>query len=147
MIQGGTALTSLRARLRSAVQVRALPGASAAAIVEVLSPLREVLLPPMRAVSETARSASRVLDAPGLDERGNVHLARQSCVVPLRRPAASLRHRAGMLQQIGIPTIVCGPGEIRVAHRQRVRRNQASSLPRVPAHPQDGWPLGDLALR
>ncbi len=60
-----------------------------------------------------------MLDAPGLDERGNRHLA------DVLRPLCSHREfgrvsfgtEAGMLQQIGVQTVICGPGQIAVAHQ------------------------------
>jgi len=60
-----------------------------------------------------------VLDAPGLDERGNRNLAQAmmplcNCVQPGR---VSFGTEAGMLQEIGVPTVVCGPGAIKVAHQ------------------------------
>lgn len=121
MIQGGTAHNITARDCEVLFEVRALPGASAADIVaEVRRHCDQVLLPAMRAVSdECAISIEEVLDAPGLDERGNVHLAQ--AIMPLcrcERPGrVSFGTEAGMLQQIGVPTIVCGPGEIRVAHQ------------------------------
>jgi acetylornithine deacetylase len=59
------------------------------------------------------------LDAPGLDERGNLYLAQ--ALVPLCQHQSfgrvSFGTEAGMLQEVGIPTVVCGPGQIRVAHQ------------------------------
>jgi acetylornithine deacetylase len=37
-----------------------------------------------------------------------------NCHAPGR---VSFGTEAGMLQEIGVPTVVCGPGEIRVAHQ------------------------------
>lgn len=121
MIHGGTAHNITAKDCEVTFEVRALPGVSAAAIVaRVRAYCEEVLLPPMRAVSpECGIEIREVLDGPGLDERGNVNLAR--AIMPLcncERPGrVSFGTEAGMLQEIGVPTIVCGPGEIRVAHQ------------------------------
>ena len=153
MIQGGTAHNITARDCEVLFEVRALPGASAADIVaEVRRHCDQVLLPAMRAVSdECAISIEEVLDAPGLDERGNVHLAQ--AIMPLcrcERPGrVSFGTEAGMLQQIGVPTIVCGPGEIRVAHQpdEYVETSQLAAcldfLDTVTAR----LARGDLALR
>ncbi len=121
MISGGTAHNITAKDCEVLFEVRALPGVAAAAIVgQVREHCRRVLLPPMRAVSpECDIVIDEVLDAPGLDERGNAHLARAmmplcGCTQPGR---VSFGTEAGMLQEIGVPTVVCGPGEIRVAHQ------------------------------
>lgn len=121
MIHGGTAHNITARDCELMFEVRALPGVSAAAIVgRVREHCDRVLLPAMRAVSaECDIRIDEILDGPGLDERGNVHLARAimplcNCITPGR---VSFGTEAGMLQEIGVPTIVCGPGEIRVAHQ------------------------------
>ena len=99
------------------------PLARIAAALERLAPQPEAQVdldasPAFVFAREGMRAVAR-LDAPGLDERGNVHLAQ--AIMPLcrcERPGrVSFGTEAGMLQQIGVPTIVCGPGEIRVAHQ------------------------------
>ena len=121
MISGGTAHNITAKDCEVLFEVRALPGVAAATIVgQVREHCRRVLLPQMRAVSpECDIVIDEVLDAPGLDERGNTHLAR--AMMPLcgcTRPGmVSFGTEAGMLQEIGVPTVVCGPGEIRVAHQ------------------------------
>ena len=121
MISGGTAHNITAKDCEVLFEVRALPGVAAAAIVgQVREHCRRVLLPQMRAVSpECDIVIDEVLDAPGLDERGNTHLAR--AMMPLcgcTRPGmVSFGTEAGMLQEIGVPTVICGPGEIRVAHQ------------------------------
>lgn len=121
MIHGGTAHNITAKECSVTFEVRALPGVSAAGIVaRVRDHCDRVLLPQMRAVSpECDIVIEEVLDGPGLDERGNVNLAQ--AIMPLcncERPGrVSFGTEAGMLQEIGVPTIVCGPGEIRVAHQ------------------------------
>lgn len=121
MISGGTAHNITAKDCEVLFEVRALPGVSAAAIVgEVREHCARVLLPQMRAIApECDIAIQEVLDAPGLDERGNAALAR--AMMPLcncARPGrVSFGTEAGMLQEIGVPTVVCGPGEIRVAHQ------------------------------
>jgi acetylornithine deacetylase len=121
MIHGGTAHNITARDCEIVFEVRALPGVAAADVVaRVREHCERVLLPPMRTVSPDCDIAiEEILDAPGLDERGNVHLARAimplcDCVRPGR---VSFGTEAGILQGAGVPTIVCGPGDIRVAHQ------------------------------
>jgi acetylornithine deacetylase len=121
MIHGGTAHNITAKDCEITFEVRALPGVSAASIVQrVRDHCARELVPRMRAVSpECGIEIDEVLDAPGLDERGNAELARRlmplcNCHAPGR---VSFGTEAGMLQEIGVPTVVCGPGEIRVAHQ------------------------------
>lgn len=120
-IQGGTAHNITAAECEFVFEVRALPGISAAAIAERLRTYsRDRLLPAMRTVSqECAIEIEEILDAPGLDERGNRHLA--NALTPLcaheRFGRVSFGTEAGMLQQAGIQTVIMGPGDIGVAHR------------------------------
>lgn len=121
MIQGGTAHNITARDCEFMFEVRALPGATAQAIVaQVREHCATRLEPVARAVSPECRiSIEEILDAPGLDERGNVHLAQ--AIMPLCGHAGvgrvSFGTEAGMLQEVGIPTVVCGPGQIRVAHQ------------------------------
>jgi acetylornithine deacetylase len=121
MIHGGTAHNITAKDCEVTFEVRALPGVSAASIVaQVRDHCSRELVPRMRAVSpECGIAIEEILDAPGLDERGNGELARRlmplcNCHAPGR---VSFGTEAGMLQEIGVPTVVCGPGEIRVAHQ------------------------------
>ncbi|HWS74340.1 MAG TPA: acetylornithine deacetylase [Quisquiliibacterium sp.] len=121
MIRGGTAHNITAKDCEITFEVRALPGVSAASVVaQVREHCDSVLLPRMRAVSpECDIVIDEVVDAPGLDERGNTHLAR--AIMPLcncSRPGrVSFGTEAGILQGVGVPTVVCGPGDIRVAHQ------------------------------
>ncbi|MEK9720798.1 MAG: acetylornithine deacetylase, partial [Quisquiliibacterium sp.] len=121
MISGGTAHNITARDCEVLFEVRALPGIAAAQVVaQIRDYCERELLPPMRQVSgDCAISIEQVLDAPGLDERGNRHLAK--AMMPLCNCASTGRvsfgTEAGMLQEIGVPTVVCGPGAIKVAHQ------------------------------
>ncbi len=121
MIQGGTAHNITARDCEFMFEIRALPGVSAP---DILARIRlhcdTVLVPRMRQISgECAITIEEILDAPALDERGNRHLAQAllplcGCDTPGR---VSFGTEGGMLQQAGVPTVICGPGEIRVAHQ------------------------------
>ncbi len=120
-IQGGTAHNITAAECEFVFEVRALPGVAAASVAsEVREHCERVLLPAMRAIGPQCDIViEEVLDAPGLDERGNRHLAQ--AIMPLAHCAqpgrVSFGTEAGMLQQIGVPALIMGPGQIRVAHQ------------------------------
>lgn len=120
-IRGGTAHNITALDCEFVFEIRALPGVTASDLVaEVRHYCSDTLLPPMRAISpECDITIEEIVDAPGLDERGNTHLAR--ALMPLcncRQPGrVSFATEGGFLQAVGVPTVICGPGEIRVAHQ------------------------------
>jgi acetylornithine deacetylase len=120
-IQGGTAHNITAVDCDFVFEVRALPGVRAAAIAaQIKHYCDHCLLPGMKAISpECNIEVLEIVDAPGLDDRVNPYLAQRimplcGCLAPAR---VSFGTEAGMLQDIGVPTVVCGPGQIRVAHQ------------------------------
>ncbi|MGE0312498.1 MAG: acetylornithine deacetylase [Lautropia sp.] len=120
-IHGGTAHNITAKDCEFVFEVRALPGQSAAALADrVRRHCSDVLLPRMRAVSDECDIAiEEVVDSPGLDDEGNRHLANAimplcGCLAPRR---VSFGTEGGFLHAIGVPTVICGPGDIFVAHQ------------------------------
>ena len=120
-IHGGTAQNITAKHCEFLLEIRTLPGVDAAAIVaQIRDYCDRTLLPQARAVSEECDIGfEMLLDSPGLDERGNRHLAQAvmplcGCLAPRR---VSFGTEGGFLQGVGIPTVVCGPGDIFVAHQ------------------------------
>lgn len=120
-IEGGTAHNITAKDCEFLLEIRTLPGTRAADVLgEIRAYCDGVLLPAMRAISpDTAIAFEEIFDTPALDERGNIHLAQ--AIMPLcghlSAGRVSFGTEAGILQEIGVPTIVCGPGDIRVAHQ------------------------------
>jgi len=120
-IAGGTAHNITARECEFLFEIRTLPGADTASILgEVRDYCEHTLLPQMKAVSEEcAIEIHPILDTPGLDERGNRNLAQAvmplcGCLAPRR---VSFGTEGGILQAVGVPTVVCGPGDIFVAHQ------------------------------
>ncbi len=120
-IQGGTAQNITAKECEFVFEIRTLPGVQTGAIVErVRSYCEQTLLPQIKSVSqECGIEIDQLLDTPGLDERGNKHLAQAvmplcGCLAPRR---VSFGTEGGILQAVGVPTVVCGPGDIFVAHQ------------------------------
>jgi acetylornithine deacetylase len=120
-IQGGTAHNITARDCEFLLEIRALPGITAA---DLLADIRDwcerQLLPGMKAVSpDCAIVFEEIFDTPALDERGNTYLA--DALKPFCSHSefgrVSFGTEAGILQGVGIPTVVCGPGRIAVAHQ------------------------------
>lgn len=119
-IQGGTAHNITARDCELLFEVRALPGVQAASIVDEVRDFCAARVAGMRRIHPEADIVvEELVDAPGLDERGNGGLART--MMPLCRCHApgrvSFGTEAGILQGARIPTVVCGPGDIAVAHQ------------------------------
>jgi acetylornithine deacetylase len=120
-IQGGTAHNITARDCEFLLEIRALPGITAADLLaDIKGWCERQLLPGMRAVSpDCAIVFEEIFDTPALDERGNTYLA--DALRPLCGHSevgrVSFGTEAGILQGIGIPTVVCGPGRIAVAHQ------------------------------
>ncbi len=120
MIHGGTAHNITAQDCRFKFEIRALPGFDAGHIVDELQRYcRAELLPAMQAVNPDCNiRIDQVVNSPGLDETTNRHLAQAimplcNCLTPGR---VSFGTEAGFMTQAGVPTVVCGPGDIGVAH-------------------------------
>jgi acetylornithine deacetylase len=129
-IRGGTAHNITAKDCEVLFEVRALPGVNADDVVARVKRYCETeLVPPMRAISpDCGITIEEVVNSPGLDDAGNKNLAQAimplcGCLAP---GCVSFGTEGGILQRVGVPTIVCGPGEIRVAHQpdEYVREEQ-----------------------
>jgi acetylornithine deacetylase len=119
-IQGGTAHNITAKDCEFVFEIRALPGVTTASILGPIQAHAKKLSEQMQKVSpQTGIKITEIVDSPSLDERGNVYLAQ--AIMPLCNDntvgRVSFGTEAGILQDAGVPTIVCGPGEIRVAHQ------------------------------
>jgi acetylornithine deacetylase len=120
-IAGGTALNIVPLRCEFVFEFRYLPGADPAAMfAEIKDFAEKQLLPEMRRVAPHAGFAWEELGhIPGLDTRGDdwvVDFAKQLTGANATGKV-SFGTEAGLFQQAGLPTIVCGPGSIEQAHK------------------------------
>lgn len=120
-IGGGIAVNTIPDNCRFSYEFRNLPGLNPEAIqAQVQDYIDEELLPRMRAEHPEARiDIERVAAAPGLE--AGEQAAITALVRTLRRDhevrKVAYATEAGLFQQVGIPTIVCGPGSIEQAHK------------------------------
>lgn len=121
VIHGGTALNIVPRECWFDFEIRNLPGDDPDALLaEAQSYAERVLAPEMHAVDPTTGfDWEEVNTTPGLDMRHDDDATR--FVTALAGANASGRvsfgTEAGLFQEAGIPTVVCGPGSIEQAHK------------------------------
>lgn len=121
MIGGGIALNTIPERCEFSYEFRNLPGLQPKALAaQVEQYVQDVLLPRMRKEYEGARiDITTGASAPALEA------SEQDAITALARALTqdnavrkvAYGTEAGLFQQAGIPSIVCGPGHIQVAHK------------------------------
>ena len=120
VIEGGIADNVVPADCRFHYEFRNLPGADAAAMQREVESYAEGLEPAMRAVDAAAGIRfESIAEMPAfLAEPGDraVRLARQLAATDATTLVA-FGTEAGLFQDAGIPTVVCGPGHITQAHQ------------------------------
>lgn len=120
MIEGGTAPNIVPKTCRLQWQVRSLPAAAPKVVPNRLAAFAsETLLPRMRAVASSAAietshegSVPAFLAKPGSEAVG---LALALTGANATR-AVSYATEAGLFEEAGCPTVICGPGDIEQAH-------------------------------
>jgi len=120
-IRGGIAINTIPDLCEFTYEFRNLPGMSPDKIQEQISHyVRDHLLPKMQAEYPDARiDIGTIATSPALET------AEQEAITALVRALTGDRElrkvayatEAGLFQHIGIPTIVCGPGDIQNAHK------------------------------
>jgi acetylornithine deacetylase len=119
-VNGGTAHNITAKDCEFVFEIRALPGVKTATMLDPIKAYADHLSKEMRKISaQCGITVTEIVDSPSLDEHGNTYLAQ--AIMPLCRDnqvgRVSFGTEAGILQDAGVPTVVCGPGEIRVAHQ------------------------------
>ncbi len=119
-IEGGTAKNIIPRRCAFMWETRLLPHADANEVPSRFKAFAAKLEPQMKAVAETAGiSTAQINTVPGLRpeedspaEHLALHLAEANGT-----HAVSYCTEAGLFQEIGIPSVICGPGSIEQAHK------------------------------
>ena len=122
MIHGGTAHNITAQDCEFKFEIRALPGVDASVFLNRLQAyVDQTLLPAMKQVNEQcAIKITEIVNSPGLADVGNKNLAQ--AIMPLCNclevGRVSFGTEAGWVtDSAGVPTVVCGPGDINVAHQ------------------------------
>ena len=121
LIEGGTALNIVPAACRFAFEFRTLPGQDAAALLaEVQAFAGRELLPAMRARHpETAIEWRELMSYPALGSAPDPGFERLCCELAGGGAPSKVAFgtEAGLFAARGIASVVCGPGDITVAHQ------------------------------
>jgi len=120
-VEGGTARNIIPRHCCFKWAARMLPGETTDELLRRMDAHAEAtLLPPLRRIHPEASIVNRVIGSmPSLHpEPGSAAETLALALVGSNRThAVSYGTEAGMFQAIGVPTIVCGPGNIREAHK------------------------------
>ena len=119
-IRGGTATNIVPRECAFDWEFRYLPGANADAIESEVRAFAASLLPEMHQVSTaTGIDIKLSSDAPG-SNLADTHAVTQLAIALARNPATAkvaYATEAGLFEQAGLPSIICGPGSIEQAHK------------------------------
>jgi len=125
-ISGGTAVNIVPRECNFRFEFRYLPGANPEAIeAEIKRYATDTLVPEMQAVDPASGiTFATTSEIPGLNMRDDDQLTYLAQALSRGRSTAGERNgkvayatEAGLFQQAGIPSIICGPGSIEQAHK------------------------------
>jgi acetylornithine deacetylase len=119
-IRGGLASNIVPKDCEFQFEARTMPGVAAERLYQEIQDYAATLLPEMRRVEPNAAIDFEFLSsAPGLNMAESEAIVQLATALSRNRPngAVSYGTEAGLFQQAGIPTVVCGPGDIEQAHR------------------------------
>ncbi|WP_019936283.1 acetylornithine deacetylase [Bordetella sp. FB-8] len=120
-IRGGIAVNTIPALCEFNYEFRNLPGIPADQIQsQVERYVREELLPRMQAEYADARIDIHTgASAPGLDATEEEAITQLARALTADRSVRKVAYgtEAGLFQSVGIPAVVCGPGDIQQAHK------------------------------
>ncbi len=120
-IRGGIAHNIVPRDCEFQFEFRYLPGGDPDALIdEIETYARSVLEPEMKGVAPDASiEIERSVDVPGLDVEADHELAALARSLARNDAVGHVAYatEAGLFQQAGIPSIICGPGSIEQAHK------------------------------
>lgn len=120
VVQGGLAANIVPKECAFQFEARTLPGVDAEILYREIQAFAATLLPEMqRVASDAAIDFEWLASAPGLSMQESDDIVQLAASLARTKPngAVSYGTEAGLFQQAGIPTVVCGPGSIEQAHR------------------------------
>jgi acetylornithine deacetylase len=120
-ITGGNAINTVPAHCEFQFEFRNLPTMDPQAILaQIETYARDTLLPQMRREHpDAAIEISEIAAAPGLDasEQAAITQLVRALTADQAKRKVAYGTEAGLFQRAGIPTVVCGPGNIEQAHK------------------------------
>ncbi len=120
-IEGGNAINTVPAECRFVFEFRNLPSLDPEAIfARIERYARETLLPQMRREHASAAiEFTKIAAAPGLDaaEQAAITQLVRTLTADQAQRKVAYGTEAGLFARAGIPSVVCGPGDIEQAHK------------------------------
>ena len=119
-IKGGIASNIVPKDCEFQFEARTMPGASADRLYKEIQDFAQTLLPEMKRVEPNAAITFEALSsAPGMCTEESDAIVQLAASLSRNKPngAVSYGTEGGLFQQAGIPSVICGPGNIEQAHR------------------------------
>lgn len=119
-IKGGLASNIVPKDCEFQFEARTMPGASADRLYQEIQDFAATLLPDMRRVEPNAAIRFEALgSAPGMNMKESDDIVKLAAALARNKPNGAISYgtEGGLFQQAGIPTVICGPGDIEQAHR------------------------------
>ena len=120
IIKGGLASNIVPRDCEFQFEARTMPGATADRLYQEIQDFAASLLPEMRRVEPNAAIQFEMLaSAPSMSMQETDAIVVLAAALARHKPngAVSYGTEGGLFQQAGIPTVICGPGNIEQAHR------------------------------
>lgn len=120
LIRGGLAANIVPKECEFIFEARTLPGASEHKLFQEVKDYAATLLPEMQRIEPNAAIKLELLNsAPGMNMQETDEIVKLATALSRNKPngAVSYGTEGGLFQAAGIPTVICGPGDIEQAHR------------------------------
>jgi acetylornithine deacetylase len=120
LIRGGLAANIVPKECEFIFEARTLPGQSEQKLFQEVKDYAATLLPEMQRVEPNAAIKLELLNsAPGMNMQETDEIVKLATALSRNKPngAVSYGTEGGLFQAAGIPTVICGPGDIEQAHR------------------------------
>jgi len=120
LIRGGLAANIVPKECEFIFEARTLPGASEHKLFQEVKDYAATLLPEMQRIEPNAAIQLELLNtAPGMNMQETDEIVKLAMALSRNKPngAVSYGTEGGLFQAAGIPTVICGPGDIEQAHR------------------------------
>ena len=120
LIRGGLAANIVPKECEFIFEARTMPGASEHKLFQEIKDFAATLLPEMQRIEPNAAINLELLNtAPGMNMQETDDIVKLAAALSRNKPngAVSYGTEGGLFQAAGIPTVICGPGDIEQAHR------------------------------
>ena len=120
LIRGGLASNIVPKECAFDFEARTMPGVDAGQLYQEVQDFAAKLLPEMQLIEPNAKIAFEWLaSAPGLNTKEHDAIVQLAASLSRNNTTGAVSYgtEAGLFQRAGIPTVVCGPGNIEQAHR------------------------------